>query len=346
MSAANLAGWDIAPSGFPRTASRAEQARFAVAYAILAPSSHNTQPWKFLVSDDEVLVCADRSRSLPVIDPYDRELVISCGAALFNLRVALARFALPSEIHLLPSSSDPDILARVAFAPGAAIPPGLAGLFDAIPRRRTNRLAFADEPPPLALEERLRAAAAQEGVDAAILRAAPDRARVAELISEADRQQFADPHFRRELASWIHPSRRDDGMPAFSQGMAPLVDAATPIAAMVIRTFDVGHGVAAAHGELARGSPLLAVLATRTDNQEAWLATGQALERLLLVATEAGLSASYLNQPIEVPELRSRLAQEFVEQLHTARYPQLILRIGRGRDIPPSPRRPLADVCA
>src|SRR5262249_4760150 len=158
-----------------------------------------------------------------------------------------------TEIHLLPQASDPDILARIAFAPGAAIPQNLAELIDAIPRRRTNRRAFADEPPPPALDAKLRAAAAQEGVDVAILRAEPDRTRVAALIAEADRLQFADPHFRRELASWIHPARRDDGMPAFSQGMAPLVDAATPIAAMVIRTFDVGHGVAAAHGELARG---------------------------------------------------------------------------------------------
>ena len=342
MSAANLSAWEVAPSAFPHGAGRAAQARFAVGYAILAPSSHNTQPWKFIVSDREVLVCADRSRSLSVIDPYDRELVISCGAALFNLRVAFARFALATEIHLLPQASDPDILARIAFAPGAAVPQNLAELIDAIPRRRTNRRAFADEPPPPALDAKLRAAAAQEGVDVAILRAEPDRARVASLISEADRLQFADPHFRRELASWIHPARRDDGMPAFSQGMTPLVDAATPIAAMVIRTFDVGHGVAAAHGELARGSPMLAVLATRTDNQEAWLAAGQALERLLLVATEAGLSASYLNQPIEVPDLRARLARD----LATAPYPQLILRIGRGPAIPPSPRRSLADVCA
>jgi hypothetical protein len=342
MSAANLAAWDIAPTAFPHACGTAAQVRFAVGYAILAPSSHNTQPWKFLVSDNELLVCADRSRSLPVIDPFDRELVISCGAALFNLRVAFAHFAIPTQIRLLPQASDPDILARISLTPTGAVPPGLADLIDAMPRRRTNRGAFADEPPPEDLEERLRAAAAQEGVDVVILRAEPDRTRVAELISEADRQQFADPHFRRELASWIHPAHRDDGMPAFSQGMAPLVDAATPVAAMVIRTFDVGHGVAAAHEALARGSPLLAVLATRTDDQEAWLTTGQALERMLLVATGAGYAASYLNQPIEVPELRARLARD----LGTARHPQLVLRIGRGPDCPPSPRRPLADVCA
>jgi len=342
MNAPNLSAWDVDPSAFPRAGRMAAKARFAVAYAILAPSSHNTQPWKFIVSDDEILLCADRSRSLPVIDPYDRELVISCGAALFNLRVALAHFALAVEITLLPNATDPDVLARIAFAPATAPSPDLAPLFGAIAHRRTNRMAFAAETPPPDLIERLRAAAIAEGVDARVVAAPAERARIAELIADADRRQFADPHFRRELASWIHPSRRDDGMPAFSQGMQPLVDAATPIAAMVIRTFDVGHGVAASHGELARGSPLLAVLATTTDNQEAWLATGQALQRLLLVATAAGYGASYLNQPIEVPELRDRLARD----LATARHPQLVLRIGRGPGIPPSPRRPLADVCA
>src|SRR5262249_46571144 len=201
---------------------------------------------------------------------------------------------------------------------------------------------FADEPPPPALDAKLRAAAAQEGVDVAILRAEPDRARVASLISEADRLQFADPHFRRELASWIHPARRDDGMPAFSQGMTPLVDAATPIAAMVIRTFDVGHGVAAAHGELARGSPMLAVLATRTDNQEAWLAAGQALERLLLVATEAGLSASYLNQPIEVPDLRARLARDLAPAPYPPHPPPRALPQAPPGDRPRSRHPPLA----
>ncbi len=131
-------------------------------------------------------------------------------------------------------------------------------------------------------------------------------------------------------------------MPAYSQGIDPLVDATTPIVAMVIRTFDVGHGVAATHAALARGSPLFVVMSTTVDNAESWLATGQALERLLLVVAASGFSASYLNQPIEVPELRTRLAAE----AGTAPYPQLVLRIGRGPTVPHSPRRPLTDVLA
>lgn len=342
MSAGNLAAWTIDPSGFPHDGTAAEMARFAVAYAILAPSSHNTQPWRFVIVDNELLVCADRSRSLAVIDPFDRELIISCGAALFNLRVVFSHFGVPIEVTTFPQSSDPDILARIVFPRSESINPDFGQLFDALTLRVTNRSSFAEEPPPDDLLERIRAAAIAEGVDIGLARSERDRERVAALVAQADRRQFSDPHFRRELASWIHPSRSSDGMPAYSQGVNPLVDATTPIVAMVIRTFDVGHGVAATHEALARGSPLLAVLSTTVDDNESWLVTGQALERVLLVAAASGLSASYLNQPIEVPELRERLAQE----LGTARYPQLVLRLGRGLAVPHSPRRPLTDVLA
>ena len=129
-------------------------------------------------------------------------------------------------------------------------------------------------------------------------------------------------------------------MPADSQGLRVLTDAATPIIAMAIRTFDLGKGVAATHEQLARGSPLLVVLSTPMDNDEGSLSAGLGLQRMLLVATQEGYSTSYLNQPIEVPDLRGRLASE----LSIAGSPQLLLRIGRGFSVAHSPRRPIADV--
>jgi transposase-like protein len=130
------------------------------------------------------------------------------------------------------------------------------------------------------------------------------------------------------------------GMPAASQGLHVLTDAATPIIALAICTFDLGNGVAAAHEELARGSPLLVALSTPMDNNEGWLGAGLGLQRLLLLAADAGYSASYLNQPIEVPDLRTELAKE----LSIDGYPQLLLRVGRGQPVSHSPRRPISDV--
>jgi nitroreductase len=340
MSAGNLAAWSVKASEFPATGKIREKARYAVRYAILAPSSHNTQPWHFVVNGDELLVCADRTRSLPNIDPFDRELIISCGAALFNLRVALANFDVPVAIATFPYSAEPDVVARITFPNSGPALKDLAVLFDGITRRATNRGPFLAEDVPDAFVERLRLATEAEGVDVALVRGSIARARVAALIAEADERQFDDPRFRRELASWIHSSRSSDGMPALSQGLPALSDFTTKIAALTIRTFDVGNGVAAAHEQLARGSPLLVALSTLMDNNEAWLTVGQGLQRLLLVATKDGYSASYLNQAIEVSELRDHLASE----LQMTGYPQLLLRIGRGSGAPHSPRRPIADV--
>jgi hypothetical protein len=340
MAAGNLTAWNVEASSFPASGTAIDKARFAVRYAILAPSSHNTQPWRFIINGDELLVCADRTRSLANIDPFDRELVISCGAALFNLRVALAHFEVPVEITTFPQSSDPDVVARVVFPGSGPKLKDLAGLFDAITKRATNRGPFSSEDVPAAVIGRLRSAATAESVDVAFALELAQRERLAALIAKADRLQFDDPRFRRELASWIHPSRSNDGMPAASQGLRTLADAATPIIAMAIRTFDLGAGVAAAHEELARGSPLLVALSTPMDNNEGWLAAGLGLQRLLLAATSEGYSASYLNQPIEVPELRTELAKE----MSIDGYPQLLLRVGLGQAISHSPRRPLSDV--
>jgi hypothetical protein len=340
MNAGNLAAWNIDSSRFPATGTAINKAGFAVRYAILAPSSHNTQPWRFIVNGDELLVCADRTRSLPNIDPYDRELIISCGAALLNLRVAFAYFNVPVEITTFPQSLDPDIVARVVFPGSGPMLKDLAELFDAVMKRATNRGPFIEEDVPNTVVEGFKSAAASEGVDVEFARTLAERERIARLIAQADRRQFDDPRFRRELASWIHPSRSNDGMPAASQGLGTLIDVATPIIAMAIRTFDLGNGVAAAHEQLARGSPLLVVLSTPMDNKEGWLAAGLGLQRLLLIATKGGYATSYLNQPIEVADLRTRLASE----LSIAGYPQVLLRVGRGYPVSHSPRRPIADV--
>jgi hypothetical protein len=316
--------------------------RFALRHATLAPSSHNSQPWRFVLGTDRIMLCADRLRALPVVDPYDRELIISCGAALFNLRVALASLGIGYAITLFPSSADPDLLAEVRLLRDRATAAELAALVSTIHERVTTRHPFAPEPVDVDVERHLTDAARAEGVEVACVSATEPRNAIAELVAEADRQQFADPKFRRELAKWIHPRRTHDGMPAYAAGLASLLDFATPLVASAIRTFDLGGGVAATHRELAAGSPLLLCLATGVDDAQAWLAAGQALERVLLVATLHGLCASYLNQPIEVSALRTRLGA--LVDSPGAYYPQLLLRIGHGTPDPATPRRPLDEV--
>lgn len=332
--------WQIDPADYPRDAGMSERLHFCLRYAVLAPSSHNSQPWRFTVDDGGIVLLADRTRSLAVVDPYDRELVMSCGAALFNLRAALAHFGIPHAIEVFPVKADPDVVARIAPDARGHLDPALARLLAAIPMRATNRAAFSPIELPQKVVDLLCEAAEAEGVALRAVVALEARKRVAGLIARADVAQFEDARFRRELASWIHSTRERDGMPAFALGVPRLMDIEHRIVGMAIRTFDLGDGVAAANADLAAHSPLLLCFSTPQDDAPSWLFAGQALERVLLSARLEGYEASYLNQPVEVPELRAELR----DLLATERHPQLLIRVGRGAAAPHSRRRPLADV--
>lgn len=328
-----LAPWQVSADDFPAGAPLRDQLAFLMRYAILAPSSHNTQPWAFRVTADTVELRADRTRALPVVDPHHRELTISCGAALLNLRLAARRFGLRPIVDALPDRTDPDLLARVRIA-GHAPPSGEERrLFEAIPHRHTNRRPFDPRPVPGPVVAALSAAVAAEGAWLAILE---DKRRVAELIAEGDRRQMSDPRFRRELSRWLIPNRspRRDGIPGYALGMGNLASSVGPL---LVRTLDLGRAQAARDHHLALTAPLLVVLGTPTDTPHDWLTAGQALERLLLTAQAESLQASYLNQPIQVPDLRPTLATLCPRQGH----PQLLLRLGPAPPTTPTPRHPI-----
>lgn len=330
--------WAISAADFPRDGSVREQLRFLLGYAILAPSGHNTQPWRFGFDGDVLELHADRTRALPVVDPQDRELVISCGAALETLLIAVRRLGLHPVVEL-PGDGAGDLLARIRITPGGPPEHDEDELFDAIVERHTSRRAFDDREVPRGLTDRLVADAEAAGVWLHLV-ARDQRAAITDLIAEGDRAQMADGRFRRELAAWVHPNRssNDDGMRGYGFGIGDLMSYAGPL---VIRAFDQGDGQAAKDRELATGSPVLAVLGTSIDDQAAWLRTGQGLQRVLLRAGAGGVRSSYLNQPIEVPALRPRLAAAIGRRDDA---PQLLVRFGFGAKAQAQPRRPVAEV--
>ncbi|MFM0136276.1 Acg family FMN-binding oxidoreductase [Caballeronia grimmiae] len=340
LSHASLDAWNIKETDLPPLADGAAKLRFALHYAALAPSNHNTQPWRFLADGTSVMLRADRTRALAVVDPHHRELIIGCGAALFNLRVALERFGLGYKITLLPDQLDADLLAHVRVVHEGKNGFGIAALFDAITRRVTTREAFDPAPVPADMQDALVGAAIAEGVNAVSITGTPGRERIAELVARADHLQFRDARFRRELVRWIDPPRRGDGMPAYASGVSALLDFASPIASSAIRTFDLGKGAAAARCRLVEHSPMLLCIGTVEDNPSAWLAVGQALERVLLTAVRLGLSVSYLNQPIEVDELRDALRLEAAIDA----FPQVLLRLGKGPSSAHTPRRSMSEM--
>jgi hypothetical protein len=311
----------------------------AVSYAIMAPSSHNAQPWTFNLRWNGLEIALDRSRVLPVADPAAREMIISCGAALQNLRIALRHFGFAAKVDILPHASAPDVLARVEVG-GQRIRSRLNDLlFAAISERHTNRASFLPEPVPQRLIAAMRSAAELEG--AWLYQTTDSRFRplVADFVARADRLQWVNRKFRHELAAWMRPNDDSvqDGLPGRVFGFSDFI---ARIAPTIMRRMPLGSAQAKHDRAAAIESPLLIALGTRGDTPRDWMEAGQALQLVLLVAAAHGISASFLNQPLQVPSLRSALRSK----LGITGYPQVILRMGFAPPTTATPRRALPEV--
>lgn len=303
-----------------------------IQHAILAPSSHNTQPWRFRLTASSIELYADLERVLPINDPQNRELHISCGCALMNLRVAVANAGKSATVTMLQDASDQTLLARVTLqqAPADA---ELAELYDAVLLRRTYRNRFKKEPLEAVFCEQLCSVADTEQARLNLVVAEEQRDALIELVREGDSRQWQSENWRRELAQWLHSGRKGDGL-AVPGLVAPLVRG-------VVRHFDMGKSVASQDSLLADESPTLVLLSTAGDTPRDWLQAGQALQRVLLEAQRHGVQASYLNQPIQLAELRPKLEQLLALECHA----QILMRMGYPDELlPASPRRSLEEV--
>jgi nitroreductase len=290
------------------------------------------------VEGDEVRIHSDASRALPATDPDGRELVMACGAAAENLRIALAHLGFATSLEVSPGYRRDGLLARLRLEERSASTPETEELFQAIPRRHTNRLPLdGREPPPgllvTLLREVRRERASLQAVDGAQRRA------VAELVAEGDRIRWSSGRYRGELAAWSRTNRsqRRDGMPGWAQG---LDDVAALLQPLVLRVRSPAAEEAERDRRRTLASKALVVLSTARDGPADWFAAGEALERVLLRATAAGLCACWFGQVVEVPDLRARLG----DLLGVRGHPQMMLRLGYGLDARATPRRPVEEV--
>jgi hypothetical protein len=312
----------------------AETMRTCVLAATAAPSVHNTQPWLFRLRPAAVEVFVDRHRQLNSVDPDGREMYVSVGAAVFNLKLALRAFGWAADLELMPGRSEPDLAARIVVSGPADVPESVSVLAHAIPRRHTNRRPFSDQQLPDGVVRELVAAATAEG--ASMMVADPALCQgVLGLTRTAERRLREDPYYELELKRWTTaggPGRRD-GVPR--QALGPRdTDAALPL-----RDFTIGHGMPTSSVTFER-NPTIALLTTSDDRRVDWLRTGLALQRVLLTATVRGLAATPLSQLTEVAALRDLLADRSSGSLV-----QSVLRLGYpAHPAVATPRRDLNDV--
>jgi nitroreductase len=314
----------------------ADQADYLIATAARAPSVHNTQPWRFRVGPYAIELYADQRRKLRV-DPVGREMLISCGGALFGLRLAVRSLGYRPIVELLPDPARLRLLAQVRMGAAEPMTAGERHMLEALPHRHTHRGPFAPGPLPAGLVAGLQHDALAEGATLALVDRAIAYQKLADILGAAGPRQDLDPVAQAEVRRWSRDAAdpAHDGVPAhaFPAG------ADRQRGRLPQRDFDLGRDF----GLLATGGPppvATAVLLTPSDGRADWLRAGQALHRLLAHAASKWVFASLHTQPLEAAAIRALIR----ERLALPGAPQMLLQLGLAHTTHGTARRPPAEL--
>lgn len=305
-----------------------------IRYATLAANSHNTQPWRFKITDGGIEILPDMARRIAIVDPDNHHLFASLGCAAENLAIACGARGKPGELSFNPTNTG-----SVMFAFGSG-PPVEHALFDAIPKRQSTRGDYDGRTVSGPDLQALSAAASVPGVDLILITDRPQMDRVRDLVLAGNSAQISDAAFVRELKQWLrfsprHAIETGDGLFSVSSGSPALPDWLGPL------LFDLAFKADSENEKYARqlaSSSGIAVFVSQKNDPEHWILAGRACQRFALQATALGLKYAFINQAVEVTGLRPELAALVGLP---GRRPDIVVRFGYGPAMQYSARRPV-----
>lgn len=295
-------------------------------FASLAPSGHNSQPWLVKISSpDEWILCADRSRRLPAVDPDNRELLLSMGAFLENLSLAAGSLGYGADIRITARTPQDTEIARVTVKRDTARPYPLARIRgrSTVKRNYLNRELSAADVRYLT--------APLSGHFFYFPKDSRHSRCISEGAAEAFRLQSMRDDAQRELVQWIrlsddHARRRMDGLTAESMGI-------TGIGGLIVRNFMKPEDFLT-RGNRQRGIDMTARLTTEgagwivvtgySGGVAGIIETGRRFQRMALLARDRMIAIHPMTQVLEEPSGRQALSMNHSDNFD----PQFILRVG------------------
>ena len=315
--------------------------RELVRYATLAASSHNTQCWKFKIAENGIVILPDFARRCPAVDPDNHHLFVSLGAATENLLQAALYNGLQGEVNFDANATQ---LINVELTPTKAI---ASPLFKAIPDRQCTRAEYDGK--PLSAEELnlLELAGTGDGVHILLHTEKQAMENILAYVVAGNSAQMHDAAFLAELKSWIRFSSADavrtgDGLYSAASGNPSVPQwLGSPLFNLMFNEKNENDKYA----KQIHSSAGVAIFVSDKNDRAHWLEVGRCYERFALQTTALGIRSAFLNQAVEVSQVRKQFAQHLnIDESEGAGRIDLVIRFGRGRLMPKSLRRPIEAV--
>jgi len=309
---------------------------FMVEQAVKAPSGHNTQPWLFKINQDNIEIRPNYEKSLPVVDPDNRELFISLGCAAENLCIAASSKGYNSTVSIADNGVITVYLEKnehVKYDP----------LFEQIAIRQTNRSEYNGVTISADTLDILKEVLLEAGVNRYFYENGSEKfVAISDFVVRGNIAQMQDKAFTDELKSWMRFNKKHSN--ETNDGLSYAVFGAPNLPLFIVKPIMSGYlnDKKQNKGDVRKmqSSSHFVLFTTQSNTLEQWINLGRAMERFLLKSTELKIAHAYLNQPNEIKEL----SVEMTEFFHIAECPTILLRIGYGKTLPYSKRKEITDV--
>jgi len=306
--------------------------------AVMAPSGHNTQPWKFRMKEDVIEIIPDFSKTLPVVDGDNRELFISLGCATENLCLAASKFGYRQDVKI---SDEGIISVYLTKEEGVKYDP----LFEQIEKRQTNRKLYDKK----FVDENILSACIASLPEVENINifdwhnGSPEYEVLKNKILEGNFLQMNDEKFVEELKSWMRYNKKqsEEKKDGLSYHIYSAPNLPSFISKPIMSSFLNSKKQNKSDLDKIESSSHFILFTTREDTNRKCIELGRHLQRFLLKLTESGIAHAYMNQPCEVKEIRNTLNTEL--PINNT-LPQILLRIGYAEKAPYSKRKNIEEV--
>lgn len=321
MPKKNYSAWNIETEQFP-ISSIEEQIRFLIGFAILAPSGHNSQPWKFKINQNTVYVLVEPLRSLAKSDPLKKQLAISLGCMVENFCIAADFFDFETNVEFLSIQNDTVPILKINLIKKVSTFSKQDHLIFSINRRGTNRNKYKNlEIPQNFISECTKLSTNDIKINFIFDRITKEK--VIELVIKSQIKIMEDFDFRNELSELIKPNFTQSkiGMPGFSFGLPTIVSI---LASFLIKKINMSKLNQKGDEKILRNTPAFLTVCVSQDRPESWLNSGRIFEKVWLMAVREGLAMAPNAAPVAKPEFSS----ELIKILDLKTIPILFSRVG------------------